>query len=92
MAGPAAPTKDMISFFGAQVVAAILAAFAYTGLFFEDFNLTPSSGFGWWDACVCEVIYTFMLCFVVLNVAAAKKNTPNGVSWVWLGVRFRKVL
>merc|ERR1719405_10906 len=26
---------------------------------------------------VCELVYTFMLCFVVLNVAVASKATPN---------------
>jgi len=37
-------------------------------------NVAPQPGFGWWEAMLAEVLYTFMLCFVVLNVAASKKN------------------
>mmetsp|Transcript_26833 Transcript_26833/g.62177 ORF Transcript_26833/g.62177 Transcript_26833/m.62177 type:complete len:342 (-) Transcript_26833:168-1193(-) len=34
---------------------------------------------------VCEILYTCMLCFVVLNVAAAKKNTPNNFYGLAIG-------
>merc|ERR1719183_1348834 len=37
-------------------------------------NVAPKPGFGWWEAMLAEVLYTFVLCFVVLNVAASKKN------------------
>jgi len=57
-----------------QLVAGIVAAFAYVGMFgmHLSFNLTPGKGHSWWQACLVETIYTFMLCFVVLNVAASK--------------------
>merc|ERR1719359_291326 len=35
------------------------------------------AGFGWWEAALAEVLYTFMLCFVVLNCATASKNAGN---------------
>ena len=54
------------------VLLLVLLLRRYTVLFWKDFNLTPAEGFGWKDAMVCEILYTFMLCFVVLNVAAAK--------------------
>merc|ERR1719261_2403092 len=38
------------------------------------FNLAPANGHTWWQACLVETIYTFMLCFVVLNVAASKMH------------------
>merc|ERR1719333_39577 len=38
------------------------------------FNLQPSPGFGIMQAGAAEFLYTFMLCFVVLNVAASKKH------------------
>lgn len=56
-----------------QVMAGICASFSYTLLYGESFNLGPTSGFGWWQAMLCEMLYTFMLCFVVLNTAASKK-------------------
>merc|ERR1719487_1524228 len=54
-----------------------MAALSYYALFGTVFNLQPGKGFGWWEVMVVEVLYTFMLCFVVLNVATAKKNDGN---------------
>merc|ERR1719217_69176 len=59
-----------------QIIAGIVAALSYGALFFKVFNLAPSPGFGWWEAMLAEVLYTFMLCFVVLNVACSKRNNP----------------
>jgi len=60
-----------------QIIAGICAGLSYGALFFKVFNLQPGAGFGWWEALLAEVFYTFMLCFVVLNVATAKKNEGN---------------
>merc|ERR1719201_529359 len=57
-----------------QMLGGVAAAFAYVGMFgmHESFNLEPTKGHSWWQACLVETIYTFLLCFVVLNVAASK--------------------
>jgi len=60
-----------------QILAGIAAALCYSSLFWDTFNLGPGDGFGMVQAGLCEMIYTCMLCFVVLNVAAAKNNIPN---------------
>jgi len=60
-----------------QIVAGIVAGLSYGALFFKVFNLEPQADFGWWEAMLAEVLYTFMLCFVVLNVATARKNEGN---------------
>lgn len=60
-----------------QLVAGICAGLSYMALFWQAFNLGPAPGFSWWQAGLVEVLYTFMLCFVVLNVAATKKNEGN---------------
>merc|ERR1712100_1010803 len=60
-----------------QLFAGICAGFSYFALFGKVFNLAPGAGFGWWEAMLVEVLYTFMLCFVVLNVAATKANDGN---------------
>jgi len=60
-----------------QIIAGICAGLSYGALFFKVFNLAPGVGFGWWEALLAEVLYTFMLCFVVLNVATATKNNGN---------------
>merc|ERR1719390_18397 len=60
-----------------QILAGICGALSYGALFWKVFNLAPQPGFGWWEALLVEVLYTFMLCFVVLNVATAQKNAGN---------------
>jgi len=57
-----------------QVLAGVAAGLSYGAMLNDVFNLEPAKGFGWWEAALAEVLYTCMLCFVVLNCAAAKKN------------------
>jgi len=79
MGGPGLDVKEVGIYTVVQLVAGVAAAFCYTGLFGKDFDVGPSPGFGAWQAGLCEFLYTFMLCFVVLNVAVANKskNSPN---------------
>jgi aquaporin Z len=60
-----------------QLLAGILAGLTYGVTLWKVFNLAPTPGFKWYQAGLAELIYTFMLCFVVLNVAIAKKNKDN---------------
>merc|ERR1740138_486561 len=60
-----------------MIIAGICAGFSYVTLFNKVVPVSPKPGFGWWEAMLAEVLYTFMLCFVVLNVATAKKNKDN---------------
>jgi len=57
-----------------QIVAGILAGFSYASMFGNSFNLAPTKGHTWLQAGMAEMIYTFMLCFVVLNVAASNMH------------------
>jgi len=77
LGGPGMEWKDVGIYFGVQLVAGIVAGFSYFALFGKAFNLAPAKGFGLVEAGMCELLYTFMLCFVVLNVAVVKKTTPN---------------
>jgi len=77
MGGPGVAFKDAGMYSIVQIVAGILGAITYTLLYKSTFNLTPAPGFSWIDAALCEVSYTCMLCFVVLNVACAKGNANN---------------
>merc|ERR1719420_2479020 len=60
-----------------QLLAGILAGLSYGVTLWEVFNLAPTPGFQWYQAGLAELIYTFMLCFVVLNVAVAAANKDN---------------
>jgi aquaporin Z len=69
------PWAEACHYMVVQLLGGIVAAFAYVAMFGmrNAFNLAPTPGHTWWQACLVETIYTFMLCFVVLNVAASKK-------------------
>jgi len=63
---------EVISYCCVQVTAGVCAGMGYVALFEESFSLAPTKGHTWWQAGLAEMLYTFMLCFVVLNVAACK--------------------
>jgi len=77
--------KDVGVYSVVQLAAGIAAGFCYAGLFGHAFNLGPAKGFNGVSAGACEVLYTFMLCFVVLNVAAVKKGCQD---WFGLAIGF----
>merc|ERR1719443_2206950 len=60
-----------------QLIAGVVAAFAYSALLWETFNLAPAEGYSWWGVVGVELLYTFMLCFVVLNVQYANANAEK---------------
>eukprot|EP00747_Dinoflagellata_sp_TGD_P092083 gnl/TRDRNA2_/TRDRNA2_165282_c3_seq6.p1 gnl/TRDRNA2_/TRDRNA2_165282_c3~~gnl/TRDRNA2_/TRDRNA2_165282_c3_seq6.p1 ORF type:complete len:721 (+),score=154.19 gnl/TRDRNA2_/TRDRNA2_165282_c3_seq6:93-2255(+) len=60
-----------------QVLGGVSAGCLFSTLFGKSVPLGPSAGFGWSDVMIVEVLYTAMLCFVVLNVAASKRNNPT---------------
>jgi len=66
--------NEVAIYAGVQTLAGILAGLCYVGMFGASFNLVPTAGHTWWQAGLAEMLYTFMLCFVVLNVAASNKH------------------
>lgn len=68
-----------------QVTAGIAAGFCYFGFFGTTFKLAPAKDFNIVSYGLCELLYTFMLCFVVLNVAAVKKGCQE---WFGLAIGF----
>jgi len=66
------PWKQVGVYVCVQIAAGLVAALCYGALYGEVFNLGPTDTYAWWQAMLCELLYTFMLCFVVLNVAASK--------------------
>eukprot|EP00747_Dinoflagellata_sp_TGD_P125959 gnl/TRDRNA2_/TRDRNA2_174230_c4_seq1.p1 gnl/TRDRNA2_/TRDRNA2_174230_c4~~gnl/TRDRNA2_/TRDRNA2_174230_c4_seq1.p1 ORF type:complete len:454 (-),score=75.77 gnl/TRDRNA2_/TRDRNA2_174230_c4_seq1:65-1426(-) len=57
-----------------QLVAGLVAALCYSFFFSKVFFLTPGKDYTWLEASIAELIYTAMLCFVVLNVAASNAH------------------
>jgi len=60
-----------------QITAGVAAGLTYGLAMWDVFNLAPTPGFSLLQAGMAELIYTFMLCFVVLNVATSKDNTKE---------------
>lgn len=78
--------KEVGVYVAVQSLAGIMAGFCYIFMFGQSksFNLGPTPGHSLWQAGLAEVLYTFMLCFVVLNTAASKvhggKNQFYGIA------------
>mmetsp|Transcript_59992 Transcript_59992/g.124118 ORF Transcript_59992/g.124118 Transcript_59992/m.124118 type:complete len:456 (-) Transcript_59992:174-1541(-) len=88
MGGPGLDWKTVGQYAGVQSAAGIAAAICYTLLFGKSFNLAPAKGFSWYHAGLCEMLYTFMLTFVVMNVAAAKKNVSEKNQYYGMAIAF----
>lgn len=86
--GPGMPWSKVIAYALVQLVAGLFAALCFTTLYDSSVNVEPASGFSIYTAGVCELFYTFMLCFVVLNVAVAKKNAVENGQYFALAIGF----
>merc|ERR1719316_538121 len=62
--------STMAMFWVSQLAGGIAAALTATAVWGEFANFGPAPGFSWVEAGAVEVLYTFMLCFVVLRVTA----------------------
>jgi aquaporin Z len=67
--------STMAMFWVSQLAGGIAAALTATAVWGEFSNFGPAAGFSWVEAGAVEVLYTFMLCFVVLRVAVAEVNS-----------------
>jgi len=68
MAGKS-PASDIPVYMGSQVLGGIAAGMLYTFTTGSSVPLAPGKGFSWGAAAFAEIMYTFVLCFTVLNVA-----------------------
>merc|ERR1719421_2140264 len=72
-----------------QVSGGIAAALCYSFVLQDKVKLAPKPGFGWAEAGLAELLYTCMLCFVVLNTAASRKNgVASGTLFYGLAIGF----
>jgi len=89
LGGPGMEWAKVGVYSAVQIIAGIAAGFCYRALFSgAAINLGPSKGFGIVEAVMAELFYTFMLVFVVLNVAAAKTYAQTGNSFYGLAIGF----
>ena len=91
LGGPGFDWKQVGIYSAVQCAGGISAALCYFLLFGQSFNLAPAKGFSWYHAGLCELLYTFMLTFVVMNVAAAQKNATEKNQYYGMAIAFTVV-
>merc|ERR1719263_1322831 len=74
----ALPAATAGAYMGVQLVAGCLAAFTYSAIYAgKSFPLGPGAGYGLGQAAVAEIVYTFVLCLVVLGAAVHEKTKTD---------------
>jgi len=53
--------KQCVAYSFIQIIGGCTGSLAYSMLFQDSFNIGPTKGYLWWQAMVCEVIYTFIV-------------------------------
>lgn len=79
----ATPTRDVPWYMAAQVIGAIIAAFIV--LFFKDGATIVAGTPNIAQALLAEVLFTFALAYVILNVATAKDTAGNSYFGLAIG-------
>lgn len=68
------PWAQVAIYICVQLSAGLFAGLSYGLILGDSFKLGPSTGHTMMAAGFAELLYTFMLCFVVLNTAASKEH------------------
>lgn len=77
--------KDMIAYWIFQILAGIIAAFVIFTFTNKPLVVAPTPGIDSWKAVLAEVLGTFALVSVVLNVATTKKAAGNSYYGLAIG-------
>merc|ERR1719387_230290 len=72
------PISEGFAYMGAQILGGIGAAYVYAAMHHgATFALAPGKGFNFGHAAVAEIVFTFVLCYVVLCVATVKEPSKD---------------
>ncbi len=77
--------KDVVPYIIAQIAGALGASAIVYWLTGKPFGPAPGEGVGTWQALGAEMLLTFALMLVILNVATAKKNDGNSFYGLAIG-------
>jgi aquaporin Z len=78
------PVQEVLPYIIAQVLAGILAALVAKVFASASNPITPAA-FPFFPAILAEFLYTFALCYVILNVATAEANAGNSFYGLAIG-------
>lgn len=76
---------DLLAYWLSQVLGALLGALAVRGLVGETFAPAPGPEVGLWGMAGAEVLFTFALVLVILNVAVSPATTGNSFYGLAIG-------
>merc|ERR1719359_1160934 len=72
------PASEGAAYMGVQILGGIVAAYTYAAMHHgATFPLAPGPGFTFMGAACAEIVFTFVLCFVVLCVATVKEPSKD---------------
>ena len=77
-----------------QIAGEIVAGLTYFGTFHRTFNLGPTPAHTLDQAALAVILYTFMLCFMLLNLAVCKVHDGPVLryhDWLRCGSRYRRI-
>merc|ERR1719224_134226 len=78
--------KKAVFYMLAQIAGGVAAAFTYALIHHgKTFPLGPGPGFKWGQVAVAEIIFTFVLCFVVLCTAVDTKTKSESMFGLAIG-------
>jgi len=78
--------KKAVQYMIAQLVGGIVAAFVYALIYKgKTFALGPQPGYEWGQVAVAEIIFTFVLCYVVLCTAVHEKTKSKHMFGLAIG-------
>ena len=70
-------SKEVVPYIVAQILGAIAASLAVNGILGQTFTPAPGSGISAGAAIGIEILFTFLLVLVILNVATSKSTEGN---------------
>lgn len=82
---PAGKRNRIGLYFAAQFSGGAVGALTYAWLCGKGFPLQPGPRYLWGQAAVAELVYTFVLCFAVLNVTQLSRSTVQHVHGLVIG-------
>ena len=82
----ALPTKELLPYWGAQFVGALVAGFLTYKFTGSALHVAPGGDVTWMKALTGELIFSFALSYVVLNVATAKAAAGNSYFGLAIGL------
>lgn len=78
-------TTTLVKYIATQIIAAMLASFTYLILTRANFYISPGEGSSFGTAVLAEMLFTFVLCTVVLHTAVSEKTKGNSYFGLAIG-------